>query len=81
MLQLHNVLLCMTTTLKTLTNKTNMELESILSSIKKYSFHYCMVYFVNKLELSYQIYQTNGNVRDENYNGKSLFPINDFFVM
>ena len=28
-----------------------------------------MVDFVNKLELSYQEYQTNGNVRDENYRG------------
>ena len=34
--------------------------------------------FVNKLELSDQKYQTNGNVRDENYKGKFGFPIEDF---
>ena len=34
-----------------------------------------MVDFVNKLESSDQKYQTNGNVRDENYNGKFLFTI------
>ena len=37
-----------------------------------------MVNFVNKLELSDQKYQTNGNVRDENYNRKLLFPMKDF---
>ena len=38
-----------------------------------------MVDFVNKLELIDQKYQTNGNVRDENYNGKFLFTMNYFF--
>ena len=37
-----------------------------------------MVYFVNKIELSGQKYNTNGNVRDENYNGKFLFTMKDF---
>ena len=37
-----------------------------------------MVDFVNKLDLSNQKYQTNGNVRDENYDGKFVFPIKDF---
>ena len=37
-----------------------------------------MVGFVNKLDFSDQKYQTNGNLRDENYNGNFLFPINDF---
>ena len=37
-----------------------------------------MVDSVNKLELSDQKYQTNGNVRDENYNRKLLFPMKDF---
>ena len=37
-----------------------------------------MVYFLNKLELSYQKYRTNGNVRDNNYKGKLLFAIKDF---
>ena len=37
-----------------------------------------MVGFVNKLELSDQKYQTNGNLRDENYKGKFLFSMKDF---
>ena len=37
-----------------------------------------MVDFVNKLELSGQKYQTNTIVRNENYNGKFLFPMKDF---
>ena len=37
-----------------------------------------MINFVNKLELSDQKYQTNGNLRDENYIGKCLFSIKDF---
>ena len=37
-----------------------------------------MVGFVNKLKLSDQKYHTNGNVRDENYNEKLLFPMKDF---
>ena len=32
-----------------------------------------MVDVVNKPELSDQKYQTNGNIKDENYNGKFLF--------
>ena len=30
---------------------------------------------MNKIELSDQKYQTNGNVRDENYKGNLLFPM------
>ena len=37
-----------------------------------------MVDFVNKIELSYQKYHTNGNVRDKNYEGKLLFPMKKF---
>ena len=37
-----------------------------------------MVDFVNKLDTSDQNYQTNENVRDENYNRKFLFPMKDF---
>ena len=37
-----------------------------------------MVDFVDKLELSDQKYQTNGNVRNENYNGNLLFSMNNF---
>ena len=37
-----------------------------------------MVDFVNKLELSGQKYQTNGNVKDENYNGNFLFLMKEF---
>ena len=33
---------------------------------------------MNKLELSDQKYQTNGNIIDENYKGKFLFTIKDF---
>ena len=39
-----------------------------------------MVDFVNKLELSYQKYQTDGNVRNEDYKGKLLFHMMDFVV-
>ena len=38
-----------------------------------------MVGFMNKLELGYQKYKTNGNVRAKKYKGKLLFPIKDFF--
>ena len=38
-----------------------------------------MINLVNKLELSYERYQTNENVRDEHYKGKLLFPMKDFF--
>ena len=54
---------------------TNTEFELIWSSIKKYVFHNHMVDFVNKLELSDQKYQTNGNLKDGNYKGNLLFPI------
>ena len=37
-----------------------------------------MVDFVNKRERSDQQYQTNGNLRDENYKGKFLFSMKDF---
>ena len=36
-----------------------------------------MFYFVNKLDLNYRKYQTNGNVRDENHNVKFPFPVKD----
>ena len=47
--------------------------ETIIPSIKKNFFHPRMMDFVNKLEISGQKYQTNENVRDENYKGKLLF--------
>ena len=37
-----------------------------------------MVDFMNKLEFIHQKYQTNVNGRDENYNGKFLFPMKEF---
>ena len=55
---------------------TNIEFESIVPSIKGYFFNQRVVDFVNRLELSDQNYQTNGNLRDEKYNGNLLFPIN-----
>ena len=36
-----------------------------------------MVDFVNKIELSDQIYQNNGIVRYENYKGRCIFPMRD----
>ena len=54
---------------------TNIELEAIIASIKNNIFHQRMVGFFNKLELSYQKYQTNGTLRDDNYKGKLLFPM------
>ena len=59
---------------------TDVEFEAILLSIKKYFFHQRMVYFVNKLELSDQKHQTNGNIRDENYKWNFLFAINYFIL-
>ena len=56
----------------------NIEFEAIENSIQTYLCYQCMVDFVNKLELSDQKYQTNGNLRDENYNGKLLFFMKDF---
>ena len=55
---------------------TNIEFEAIVTSIKNYLFHYPMVDFVNKIELSDQKYQNNGNVRDEKYKEEFLFPMN-----
>ena len=46
---------------------TNIQFESIVLSIKNYFFHQRMVDFLNKLELSDKKYQTNENIRDENY--------------
>ena len=40
-----------------------------------------MVDFENKLELRDQKYQTNGNVRDENNNGKFVFTTKEFYVI
>ena len=37
-----------------------------------------MDYFVNKLELCTQNYQTDGTVRDNNHKGKFSFPMKDF---
>ena len=37
-----------------------------------------MMNFVNKLELGDLKYQTNGNLRYENYKGKFLFPMKKF---
>ena len=37
-----------------------------------------MVDMVNELELSDEKNQNNGNIRDENYMGKLLFPMKDF---
>ena len=56
----------------------NIEFEAIVPSIKDYFFHQRMVDFVNKIELRYQKYHTNGNVRDEHYKGKFLFPVKCF---
>ena len=36
-----------------------------------------MVNFLNKLELSDQKYHTNGNIKDQNYKRKILFPMKD----
>ena len=56
----------------------NIEFEAIVTSIKKYLFHQCMVDFVNKIELSDQKYHTNGNVIDENHKGELLLPMKYF---
>ena len=56
----------------------NKYFEAIIPSIKRNLFRPPMVNFVNKLELSDQKYQTNGNVRDENYQGKLLFTMMEF---
>ena len=37
-----------------------------------------MVDFVNKIEVSDQKYQTNGNVRHKNYKGKLLYTMKEF---
>ena len=51
-----------------------IEFEAIITSIKMNFFHQHMMNIVNKLELSYQEYKNNGNLRYENYKGKFLFP-------
>ena len=48
---------------------TNIKFEVIVPSIKNYFFHQRIVYFLIKLELSDQKYQTNGIVRYEEYKG------------
>ena len=57
---------------------TNIGFEVILPSIKSYLFHQCVVDFLNKPELNDQNYQNNVNVKDDNYNGKFLFPLKNF---
>ena len=56
----------------------NIEFESIKPSIKNNLFYQRMMNFVNKLELDDHKYQTDGNVGDENYKGKFLFPMKYF---
>ena len=51
----------------------------MIPSIQKYFFDQLMMDFVNKLKLSDQTYQTNGNVRNGNYKGKFLFAT-EYFV-
>ena len=50
----------------------NTQFKAIIPSIKKSFFHQRMMNFVNKLELSDQKYQTNGNVNEGNYKGKFM---------
>ena len=57
---------------------TNINFEAIIPPIKMYCFRQRMVDFVNKLKLIDRKYQTNGNVRDENYKRGLLFPMKDF---
>ena len=45
---------------------TNIQFVAIVPSIKNNFFYHRMVYFMNKLELSYQPYKTNGIARYEN---------------
>ena len=81
MLQLYHCLLFMITPLNNLTNKTQLQtynLQPYYFQLKKNSIYQRMVGFVNKLQLSDQQYQTDGNVRDLNYNGKFLFPMKYF---
>ena len=70
---------------------TNIEFEAMVPSIKRYFFHKHMVDFLNKTELSDQKYQTNGNVRGENYKRSFSsyerllviwyrYPVNIFYV-
>ena len=71
----------MATTLKNMTFQdiiTNIKFESISTSIKKYWFYQRMVDFINKIELSDHKYQSNGNIRYENYKWKFLFTMKDF---
>ena len=56
----------------------NIEFEAIVHSTKKYFLYQRMVDFLNKLDLSYQKYQANGNVRRKHYKGKLLFPMKGF---
>ena len=58
-----------------------MSFEAIIPSIKNNFFHRHMINFVNKLELSDQKYQTNGNIRDENYKGDFLISYEGLFVI
>ena len=57
---------------------TNIEFETIISSIKKDLFNQRMVGFVNKIDLSDKKYQSNGIVRDDIYKEKLLFPMKYF---
>ena len=52
--------------------------EAVVPTRKNNLFHQLMIGFVNLWELNYHKYQTNGTVRDENYNGKFVFPMKDF---
>ena len=51
---------------------TNIEFETIMTSIKKKCFHQRMVDFLNKLELSDQKIPTNETIRNDHYKRKLL---------
>ena len=57
---------------------TNIEFEAKVLLIKKYILHHPMVDLINKLELIDQKYQTNVNVRYDNYKENFLFSMNEF---
>ena len=57
---------------------TNIKFESIITLIENKLFYKLMVDFLYSLDLSDQKYETNGNLRYDNYKGKFLFTTKNF---
>ena len=57
-----------------------LSFEAVVTERKKNLFCQRMIGSVNRLDLKYQKYETNGNERYEIYEGQLIFTTNDFVL-